>query len=221
MRRDHLRVPPPAPAPEAGEGGSSHGGAESERVWRAVEAGRAGDAGPIDEIVAGLAPPLVRAVRALLGPRSPDLEDVVQDTLLAVVQALPSFRCDSTLLHFAVRIAARRATFTRRRSRSILGWLEQLWHRERPLLSGPATPRDETIADRRRRLLRALVGELPDTQADALVLRVALGHSIEEVAAITRAPVNTVRSRLRLAKEALRHRIEADPLCAELWDLEP
>jgi RNA polymerase sigma-70 factor (ECF subfamily) len=46
----------------------------------------------------------------------------------------------------------------------------------------------------------------------------ALGHSIEEIAVITNAPVNTVRSRLRLAKEALRSRVEADPRWAELWD---
>ena len=39
---------------------------------------------------------------------------------------------------------------------------------------------------------------------------------MQEVADATGAPVNTVRSRLRLAKEALRHRIEKDPAFAEL-----
>jgi RNA polymerase sigma-70 factor (ECF subfamily) len=38
-----------------------------------------------------------------------------------------------------------------------------------------------------------------------------LSWSLEEVASATGAPVNTVRSRVRLAKEALRKRIEADP----------
>jgi RNA polymerase sigma-70 factor (ECF subfamily) len=42
------------------------------------------------------------------------------------------------------------------------------------------------------------------------------GHSIEEISTITQTPFNTVRSRLRLAKEALRQRIEAEPAWAEL-----
>jgi RNA polymerase sigma-70 factor (ECF subfamily) len=40
---------------------------------------------------------------------------------------------------------------------------------------------------------------------------VVLGWTLEEVALATGAPVNTVRSRVRLAKEALRRRIEANP----------
>jgi RNA polymerase sigma-70 factor (ECF subfamily) len=44
-----------------------------------------------------------------------------------------------------------------------------------------------------------------------------LGWSLEEVASATGVPVNTVRSRVRLAKEALRRRIEALPhLAVEL-----
>ena len=68
-----------------------------------------------------------------------------------------------------------------------------------------------SIAERRRDLVRTLLREIPDAQAETLVLRMALGYSIEEVSRITTAPVNTVRSRLRLAKEALRGRIDADP----------
>jgi RNA polymerase sigma-70 factor (ECF subfamily) len=39
---------------------------------------------------------------------------------------------------------------------------------------------------------------------------------MQEVADATGAPVNTVRSRLRLAKEALRRRIEEDPALIEV-----
>ena len=66
--------------------------------------------------------------------------------------------------------------------------------------------------------MRTLLGELPEAQAEAMVLRLALGYSIEEIAGISSAPINTVRSRLRLAKDALRSRIEADPRWAELWE---
>jgi len=146
------------------------------------------------------------------------LEDLVQEVLIAVIDALPSFRGECTLLHFAIRIAARRTTAVRRRSRSITGWLELFWRNEHPLSAEPVSPRDETISDRRRTLMRTLLGELPEAQTEAMVLRLALGYSIEEIAAISSAPINTVRSRLRLAKDALRSRIEADPRWAELWE---
>ena len=186
-----------------------------------VAAARAGDPLAIEELLAMLGPSLLRAVRALMGPSHPDLEDVVQDVLIAVVDALPSFRGDCSLLHFAIRIATRRTTSARRRSRSIVGWLEAFWRKQEPLEPGAPSPGDETLSDRRRQLLRNLLGEIPEAQAEALALRVALGHSIDEVAVITRAPINTVRSRLRLAKDALRTRIAADPRWAELWEWQP
>ena len=75
---------------------------------------------------------------------------------------------------------------------------------------------DQVLATRRRELLRELLEELPEEQAEALTLRVIMGWSLEEVASASGAPVNTVRSRVRLAKEALRARIEAKPALAEL-----
>jgi RNA polymerase sigma-70 factor (ECF subfamily) len=42
-------------------------------------------------------------------------------------------------------------------------------------------------------------------------LRVVLDYSLDQVAAATGAPINTVRSRVRLAREKLRQRIEDDP----------
>jgi RNA polymerase sigma-70 factor (ECF subfamily) len=61
-----------------------------------------------------------------------------------------------------------------------------------------------------------LLEDLPEEQADVLALRVVLGLSLEEVAQATGAPLNTVRSRVRLAKEALRRRIESTPELADL-----
>jgi RNA polymerase sigma-70 factor (ECF subfamily) len=78
-------------------------------------------------------------------------------------------------------------------------------------------PCDETLAVRRRQLLRTLFGELPEAQGEAMVLRLALGYAIEEIALISNTPVPVVRSRLRLAKEALRARIEADPSWDTVW----
>jgi RNA polymerase sigma-70 factor (ECF subfamily) len=206
---------------EAGAARAAAAASDPGREEAVIAAARAGDPLAVEELLGMLGPSLLRAVRALMGPQHADLEDVVQDVLIAVVDALPSFRGDCSLLHFAIRIATRRTTTARRRSRSVVGWLEAFWRKQEPLEPGAPSPGDATLADRRRQLLRALLGEIPEAQAEALALRVALGHSIDEVAAITRAPINTVRSRLRLAKDALRTRIAADPRWAELWEWQP
>lgn len=212
--------------PENGHGSGSDGaaglrpgvqlGAGSQRLTPLVLRAQAGDSAAIAQVVAELAPAVLRALTALLGRAHPEVEDVAQDVLLAVIAALPDFRGDSTLLHFAVRIAARKSVLVRRRGRSVLAWLEQFWHGEHPLRQGPSSAHEELRGDRQRALLRSLLSELPDAQAEALMLRVVYGHSIEEISSITGTQFNTVRSRLRLAKEALRQRIEAEPRWAEL-----
>ena len=83
------------------------------------------------------------------------------------------------------------------------------------------TPHDDAIADRRKNAVRELLGVLPPEQAEALALRVALGWSLEEIAAASSTPLNTVRSRLRLAKEALRRKIESDPVLSEELEVRP
>jgi RNA polymerase sigma-70 factor (ECF subfamily) len=184
-----------------------------------VQAARGGDTVAIEHIVASLTRPLMKAARALMGPENPDVEDVVQEVLLGVVDAIPSFREECTVLHFAIRITIRRTTAARRRSRWILDWLKRMHRGEEPLASDPVSPCEATIAERRREMLRSLLREMSPAQAETLMLRLALGHSVEEIAAITHAPLNTVRSRLRLAKEALRTRVGNDPRWAELSEV--
>lgn len=161
-------------------------------------------------------PTLARVVNGVLGTRHPEVEDVVQQSLIAVLQALSAFRgeCHPTgyasriALHVALR-ARRNAALRRTRNESLL----QISAAE----PDAVWPSCEVSAERRKRALRELLTDLPAEQAEALALRIILGWSLEEVAHATGAPSNTVRSRVRLAKEALRRRIEADPaLSAEL-----
>jgi RNA polymerase sigma-70 factor (ECF subfamily) len=185
-------------------------------AWQLVEAVRRGDAGALDALVAALAPHVLRAVHALIGRNHSDVDDLAQEALLAVVDALPSFRGESTLLHFAIRITTRRIVRARRRSHSILRWLEEHWRTSVPLFASPRNPHDDSLDERRRVLLVELIATLPTPQSEALMLRTVLGLSVEEVAIAARVPQNTVRSRLRLAKEALRRKIAATPDAHEL-----
>ncbi len=159
-------------------------------------------------------PTLSRVVNGVLGARHPDVDDVMQQSLLAVLQALNAFRGECHPAGYASRIAlhvalrARRNAAVRRTRSQTLAQIsaadpDAVW------------PGCEVSAERRKRALRDLLTDLPEEQADALALRVMLGWSLEDVAQATGAPLNTVRSRVRLAKEALRRRIEADPTLSD------
>jgi RNA polymerase sigma factor (sigma-70 family) len=164
-------------------------------------------------------PKIGRVVVGVLGTRHPELEDVVQQTLIAVSQALPAFRGDCHPTGYASRIALHVALRARRKAATRRARSETL---ARYSLSEPELAHDEELGrERRKRVMRDLLAELPEEQADALGLRVLLGWSLEEVATASGVPLNTVRSRVRLAKEALRRRLENEPdLLAEL-EFEP
>jgi RNA polymerase sigma-70 factor (ECF subfamily) len=120
-------------------------------------------------------------------------------------------------VHFACRVAVHTAMNARRHAR----------HRTRH--TPPVAPEDldecpdtspspaEAVASARRRAaLRELLDELPAAQAEVLALHVVLGYSVEETAAVTRAPHNTVRSRLRTALASLRDRVRGDEALFEV-----
>ncbi len=158
-------------------------------------------------------PKVGRVVVGVLGSRHTELEDVVQQTLIAVSQALPAFRGDCHPVGYASRIALHVALRARRRAATRRARSETL---ARYSLGESELAHDRELgAERRKRLMRDLLSELPEEQADALGLRVLLGWSLEEVATASGVPINTVRSRVRLAKEALRKRLQNEPELAD------
>jgi RNA polymerase sigma-70 factor (ECF subfamily) len=143
------------------------------------------------------------------------LDDAVQQSMIALVRALPAFRGECHPAGYASRITLRVALRVRKNGKRDANRLEAMLKLEGDDESAPA-PSVDALGARRRELLRELLEDLPEEQAEALTLRVVMGWSLEEVAKASGAPVNTVRSRVRLAKEALRARIEAQPALAEL-----
>jgi RNA polymerase sigma factor (sigma-70 family) len=174
----------------------------------AASAAGAGDAAATATLLTAVGPVLLRAVRGVLGPAHPDVEDVLQEASIALLRALPTFRGECSVAHFAGRVATLAGMVARRR------WQVRVRvHGDMPDDVGTidGSPSTHALAARRRAILRALLDELPEPQAEALVLHCVLGHTTDEIAATAGAPLNTIRSRLRLAKEALRARIAADP----------
>jgi RNA polymerase sigma-70 factor, ECF subfamily len=180
-----------------------------------ARAAREGNVQAQRRLFEAVAPALLPALRMILGSGHPDLEDVLQEALLGLLHGLASFRGESSVLHFARRVATKRALEVCRRQRTTARKLE---HARQLGVPEPQTPREAIVANRQRHHLRELLAELPVVQAEALAMRVVLGHSLDEIAEATGVPLNTVRSRLRLAKEALRRRIDSDPSLGELLE---
>jgi RNA polymerase sigma-70 factor (ECF subfamily) len=180
-----------------------------------ADAARRGDPVATRALLVAVGPAVLGVARTVLGRGDRDLEDVVQEALVGVVKGLPTFRGESTVVHFARSIALRRA-LDQRRSRARRGITVEL---EDDSLQATGDTLDQTVlAARRRTVLRDLLGELPPEQAEAFAQRVLFGFSNEEIATQMKAPLETVRSRLRLAKTALRARIQNDPTLLELLE---
>lgn len=182
-----------------------------------AEAASTGDAVATRRLLEAIGGPLGGVVRAVMGREHRDVEDVLQESLVGVVRALPSFRYESSVLHFARSIALRKA-IGHRRSLARKGAPASVEEDELPAES--QSPSADALARRRREAFRALLAELRPEQAEAFAQRVLFGYSVEEIALQTDAPVDTVKSRLRLAKAAMRARIASDPLLLELSEMD-
>lgn len=164
-----------------------------------VAAAAAGDRGAAEALCRSLLPRVRNLVRYLLRGDA-RVDDVAQEALIAVLRGLSSFRGAGAFESWVDRVVARTTFSVIRRIRA-----------ETPLGVTPVDG-DARVVDRatfgegyalRRELAEAL-DRLPHEQRDALVLHFALEMTVPEIAEVAAAPIETVRSRLRLGKAALR-----------------
>jgi RNA polymerase sigma factor (sigma-70 family) len=175
-----------------------------------AQSARAGDPETVSRLLRALAPVVRHTCRGALGSSHPDLEDAIQESLIAIIRALPAWRSEGDFIHYAMKISLRVALATRRRSRRT----------ERLELNGvsghapqpEAASQNDAAADAEQaEVLRLLIRTLADDQAEVLLLRFVFGYSLQETAQITAVPLNTAKTRIRLAKNALRRKIAANP----------
>ncbi|MET9904767.1 sigma-70 family RNA polymerase sigma factor [Streptomyces sp. NPDC006446] len=84
---------------------------------RTVEAARDGDTWAVERLTAGVLP-LVYNVVGRAAEADLDVDDIVQDTMVAVIRALPDLRDAAKFRSWLVAIAVRQLTDARRRARS-------------------------------------------------------------------------------------------------------
>jgi RNA polymerase sigma-70 factor (ECF subfamily) len=185
-----------------------------------VQQAARGEREALARLLSLIAPSIVSAIKVVAG-RDVDVEDAAQEAMIAIVDAITRFRGQSTFLHYARRIAVRTAFGMRRAGRRRSRNLAQVGVEAEPLEIATGAAASQNAAMERNECLAAfqlLLDELPEGQAESLTYRVLLEYPLPDIARELKVPINTVRSRIRLARDHLRDRILADPALGELLE---
>jgi RNA polymerase sigma-70 factor (ECF subfamily) len=141
-----------------------------------------------------------RFVANSLGGAADEADDILQETFIALADALPFFRGDSSLFTFACAIAHRK----------VLSFIRINARRARLIRTAPmtadATPHN-TGAD--REFSRALA-ELRPEYREVLLLKYVEEVGVSEIARILRLSEHAVESRLARARKALRKSLKEE-----------
>jgi RNA polymerase sigma-70 factor (ECF subfamily) len=142
-----------------------------------------------------------------------DLEDLVQNTFLETLRALPSFRRESSLSTFILGIAVRVGRRASRPSKVARG--SQALDAAGELCS--LAPSAETRLEHKQALLhlQSTVDRLSEPKRIAFMLWAVQGLSVEDVADTMQASLSATRSRLYYAQKELRAAAARDPYLKE------
>jgi RNA polymerase sigma-70 factor (ECF subfamily) len=145
-----------------------------------------------------------RACLRVLG-RPHDAEDVAQESFVIAYRSLGSYRGEGPLGGWLMRIATRQAfrRLGRRRDAAEISAAETLAARD-------ADPIVATLAGERQRAVRTAVAALPEPYRETVALRFFGDLALEEIARITRRPVNTVKTHLRRGLQRMRAQLDGE-----------
>lgn len=166
-----------------------------------VRQARAGDRDAFDTLAARVVDRLYAVARLIL--RDEDrAADAAQEALVRCWRDLPTLRDPARFDGWLHRLLMHAITNEFRSGRRHQGSV-------RTLALEPSTADFSNAVAVREQLSRGFDRLSPDHRA-VLVLRLYLGNSIEETAAVLGVPVGTAKSRLHYATQAIRTALEAD-----------
>jgi RNA polymerase sigma-70 factor (ECF subfamily) len=182
-----------------------------------AEAALGGEPRAVRTFVIAIGPALMWVARRMLGRDHPEVEDLVQEAAVNVLDALPRYRGQCSVLHFARRVAVLTAMNARRREAATKRpRLEAVSRSVEQLPTTDPGPEEAIARQTATQGVRELLATLPEPQAEALAMHCVLGFTTTEMANAAGVSVETIRSRLRLAKQALRKRMRGDPTLQEI-----
>ena len=126
-------------------------------------------------------------------------EEIAQDVFLQLYRSLGAIESDSHLLFWLRQVATRRCIDQTRRARLKAVSLDD---------AGELRARESNPDPLRDRKLRKLIAELPELQRAVVTLRYQEDLDPSEICRIVDMPVNTVKSHLHRALQALRRKLE-------------
>src|SRR5579859_255815 len=133
-----------------------------------------------------------------------DAEDVAQESFVIAYRSLAGYRGDGPLGGWLMRIATRQA-YRRLGQRRPSTQLEEADCVS--VASVGSDPLAAVLAAERQRSVRRAVAGLPDPYRETVSLRFFGELALEEIAALTGRPTNTVKTHLRRGLERLRGKI--------------
>jgi RNA polymerase sigma-70 factor, ECF subfamily len=134
-------------------------------------------------------------------PRYENVEEIINDTFMAVWQSAKDFRNASQVSTWILGIAYRTALNSLRRQKNHTA--------ARNLDDCPEQTVNPMLETEVQDWLAHGLNRLPVEQRLTLELAYHMGYSMEEIAAITSAPVGTVKARMFHAREKLRQYLPA------------
>ena len=144
----------------------------------------------------------VYSVALRISRNNADAEEVTQDVFLQIYRNLKNFKFASSFTTWAYRIATNTAINKYRqasRERSHLQGYEQEAIRQ----PGKDTTAEYINQESAQKTVAALLDRLDPEQRACIVLREIEGLSYKEMAEVLQININTVRTRLKRAREAL------------------
>lgn len=142
----------------------------------------------------------------LIGP-STDLEDVLHDTFVRALEALPKLKDPEALDAWVMGVAVRTAR-TRLQSRARRWWLRIMPQESLP--EPPAPEHDPVTAEALSATYRVLE-TLPVDERVAFVLRCASGMTVDEAAEAAGVSRSTLKRRVQRAEAAFAERAQLEP----------
>jgi RNA polymerase sigma factor (sigma-70 family) len=187
---------PGRPAPPM-SGAHSHQSAEADLLARL----KIGDESAANEFFDRYATRIKRFIANSLGADAAEADDIFQETFIALAEALPFFRGDSSLFTFACAIAHRKAlSFIRTRAR-----------RARLVLASATPAPDSRVADAANRDFAAALDAMRPEYREVLLLKYVEEISVSEIARVLSLSDRAVESRLARARKALRKSLGESP----------
>ena len=136
-----------------------------------------------------------------------DAKDVLQDTLLAAARTVGDFRGDASVSTWLYTIARSFCIKKRRRSKFAPDEEVPLDRATLGLRSPAPGPEDQAAGDEVKHALAAALEALDPASREVMILRDIEGLTAPEVAAVTGASVDAIKSRLHRARAVVRQRL--------------